>query len=418
MKKITTVAAALALMTSSLLPTSVLAQEGQLNLPEFQNLGDGSENLALNMKVSASSNEGTAGRFENAAVDGNMSTRWASRAGTNDSDVDQTWYCVDLGKVMDINKIDIHWESRPNKFKIQISEDGEQWRDLGDVIDNGELQEGEPNAKLNTLDDFGTVKARFVKMQGIERRRHETNGNTGYSIYEIEVYGPAWSDETFVNEYLDQLSVPSRMTQDTLLPIADDDYGVNVSWESDSDALTIDAQGNVSVVRGEQEQKVTLKAIVTRNEAVAEKVYEVTIPSNQPADYSIYPVPASMKEKDGTLIPDQEVTLVMEDEVDDYTKQHIYRVLEENGMSYSMAAEPDAEGSSASRMEKALPMITLQKSTMIAASLPTRAKAMCSMSMKRSIPSPSWAMRTPERLTVWIRSIRCSIRAKASSRKC
>ncbi len=32
--------------------------------------------------------------------------------------------------------------------------------------------------------------------------------------------------------------------------------------------------GNVSVVRGEQEQKVTLKAIVTRNEAVAEKVYE------------------------------------------------------------------------------------------------------------------------------------------------
>lgn len=75
MKKITTVAAALALMTSSLLPTSVLAQEGQLNLPEFQDLGDGSENLALNMKVSASSNEGTAGRFENAAVDGNMSTR-------------------------------------------------------------------------------------------------------------------------------------------------------------------------------------------------------------------------------------------------------------------------------------------------------------------------------------------------------
>ena len=344
MKKITTVAAALALMTSSLLPTSVLAQEGQLNLPEFQDLGDGSENLALNMKVSASSNEGTAGRFENAAVDGNMSTRWASRAGTNDSDVDQTWYCVDLGKVMDINKIDIHWESRPNKFKIQISEDGEQWSDLGEVIDNGELQEGEPNAKLNTLDDFGTVKARFVKMQGIERRRHETNGNTGYSIYEIEVYGPAWSDETFVNEYLDQLSVPSRMTQDTLLPIADDDYGVNVSWESDSDALTIDAQGNVSVVRGEQEQKVTLKAIVTRNEAVAEKVYEVTIPSNQPADYSIYPVPASMKEKDGTLIPNQEVTLVMEDEVDDYTKQHIYRVLDENGMSYSTAAEPDAEG--------------------------------------------------------------------------
>ena len=140
MKKITTVAAALALMTSSLLPTSVLAQEGQQYLPEFHNLGDGSENLALNMKVSASSNEGTAGRFENAAVDGNMSTRWASRAGTNDSDVDQTWYCVDLGKVMDINKIDIHWESRPNKFKIQISEDGEQWRDLGEVIDRDQWQ--------------------------------------------------------------------------------------------------------------------------------------------------------------------------------------------------------------------------------------------------------------------------------------
>ena len=45
MKKITTVAAAFTVLTSSLLPTSVLAQEGQLNLPEFQDLGDGSEML-------------------------------------------------------------------------------------------------------------------------------------------------------------------------------------------------------------------------------------------------------------------------------------------------------------------------------------------------------------------------------------
>ena len=49
MKKITTVAAAFTVLTSSLLPTSVLAQEGQLSLPEFQDLGDGSENLALNV---------------------------------------------------------------------------------------------------------------------------------------------------------------------------------------------------------------------------------------------------------------------------------------------------------------------------------------------------------------------------------
>ncbi len=117
MKKITTVAAAFTVLTSSLLPTSVLAQEGQLSLPEFQDLGDGSENLALNMKVSASSNEGTAGRFENAAVDGNMSTRWLPAPAPMTAmsirhGIVSTW-----GKVMDINKIDIHWESRPNKFQ-------------------------------------------------------------------------------------------------------------------------------------------------------------------------------------------------------------------------------------------------------------------------------------------------------------
>ena len=94
MKKITTVAAAFTVLTSSLLPTSVLAQEGQLSLPEFQDLGDGSENLALNMKVVCLIQmRGLPDVLENAAVDGNMSTRWASRAGTNDSDVDQMVLC-------------------------------------------------------------------------------------------------------------------------------------------------------------------------------------------------------------------------------------------------------------------------------------------------------------------------------------
>ena len=132
-------------------------------------LGDGTTNLALKKAASASSYEGTAGRYADAAVDGDSSTRWASAAGKDGSGIDETWFQVDLGSETEINKVVISWESRPNKFKMQISADGTTWEDVGDIVDNGYLDAG-GNKKVNTI-EFEAETAKYVRMQGIQRKQ-------------------------------------------------------------------------------------------------------------------------------------------------------------------------------------------------------------------------------------------------------
>ena len=80
-------------------------------------------NLALNQPAEASSNEGTAGREPSAAVDGNASSRWASRAGKDGSGIDETWFQVDLGSVQEVSKVVISWESS-NVIKLISIETG------------------------------------------------------------------------------------------------------------------------------------------------------------------------------------------------------------------------------------------------------------------------------------------------------
>lgn len=260
-------------------------------------LGDGTTNLALKKAASASSYEGTAGRYADAAVDGDSSTRWASAAGKDGSGIDETWFQVDLGSETEINKVVISWESRPNKFKMQISADGTTWEDVGDIVDNGYLDAG-GNEKVNTI-EFEAETAKYVRMQGIQRRRAEdSDGNTGYSIYEFEIYGPAWSDEKFVNAFLETLNIPDRLGRNYALVLSDDTYGVDVSWESsDTNVITIE-DGTAVVHRTEQEQTATLTATIKRNEAAETKTFEVVVPSNVANEYNIYPVPQEMTYRD------------------------------------------------------------------------------------------------------------------------
>lgn len=129
-------------------------------------------NLAYNKEVKASSVEqNLVERFKpEFAVDGNREeTRWASGY-SNDE-----WFEVDLGDIYDINQVNIYWEAAYGKqYKILVSEDGVNYTE---VYEEKNGSEGLKESKFNT------VKARYVKMQGVQKANEY-----GYSIFEFEVY--------------------------------------------------------------------------------------------------------------------------------------------------------------------------------------------------------------------------------------
>jgi aryl-phospho-beta-D-glucosidase BglC (GH1 family) len=132
--------------------------------------GSGNTNLATGKTVTVSSTEEPTltGNF---AVDGNLSTRWASAMGT-----DPQWITVDLGNTYSINRIRINWEAAYGKnFLVQVSSDNSNWTTLQNVQNNTSLTNDYANL---------TGTGRYVRIYGTVR------GTTyGYSIYELEVYG-------------------------------------------------------------------------------------------------------------------------------------------------------------------------------------------------------------------------------------
>lgn len=322
--------------------TTVHAEE-----PENTEIGSADVNLALGKTGAASTTQDSGTPFGK-ALDGDQASRWASQAGKDSSGIDETWAYVDLGTSQKVNKVILKWESRPNKFKIQVSDDLEQWQDVTDVIDNGFYQDSSapaPDKKYtNTIDLEETIQARYVKMQGVQRRRQtDVDNNTGFSIYEFEVYGPGWADEDYVKAYLETLEVSSRVYRDFTLPVADETYGVTVEWTSDDPAIVIDAQGNAVVTRKEQDVEVTLTAKVCRGEESASRDFSVTVTSNQGREYEFSPIPQNVTYGSDTIAVTDTVNLVFDGSVTDIVKENYQDVLTENGIAYGVsgAVQPD-----------------------------------------------------------------------------
>lgn len=131
----------------------------------------GTANLALNKVVNASSvyTDATTTYTVPNAVDGKLDTRWSSAFSDNE------WITVDLGTVSDVAKVKLTWEAAYGKsYMIQLSADGTNWTNAA-IISNGD---GKIDEVL-----FTTTKARYVKMQGLQRATQY-----GYSLFELEVY--------------------------------------------------------------------------------------------------------------------------------------------------------------------------------------------------------------------------------------
>lgn len=105
-----------------------------------------------------------------------ISTSNESRWSSSNSDTD--YLMVDLGEIRAVNKVVIDWEANryAGSYKIQVSEDGKIWEEAKSVTGN---------TSTLTTDTFTAKKARYVKMQGVQRK----SGAAEYAIYEMKVYG-------------------------------------------------------------------------------------------------------------------------------------------------------------------------------------------------------------------------------------
>lgn len=109
-----------------------------------------------------------------AGVEG-VSTSNESRWNSSDNAAD--FLMVDLGQVRNISKVVIDWEANryAAAYDLQVSADGEEWTTVKSVTGN---------TSAWTEDTFDRTEARYVRMQGVQRK----SGASDYCIYEIKVY--------------------------------------------------------------------------------------------------------------------------------------------------------------------------------------------------------------------------------------
>jgi hypothetical protein len=128
-------------------------------------------NLALNQPVTVSSFQASSPYCPGSyAVDGNLTTRWASAWS------DPQWIYVDLGATYNITEVKLTWEAAyATSFQIQVSSNAVNWTtNYSTTTGHGGIQD------LTGLSGTG----RYVRMYGTVRVT-----TYGYSLYEFEVYG-------------------------------------------------------------------------------------------------------------------------------------------------------------------------------------------------------------------------------------
>jgi beta-glucosidase len=127
--------------------------------------------------VSSADNNTEYGSEAGKAVDGNNSTYWKSR------NSDAQWLAVDLGNDHLINRVQLTWaadrfgDSFAKAYTIQVSEDGQSWREVCSVTNgNGGTENNE----------FAPVAARWVRVFCAKRA-----ANQSYKIASFEVFAPS-----------------------------------------------------------------------------------------------------------------------------------------------------------------------------------------------------------------------------------
>ena len=113
------------------------------------------------------------------AVDGDTSTRWASKRDSNDE-----WISIDLGKESNMNAVVINWEAAcSDNYQIEVSSDNKNWKTVKSSLKTDQTLTDEIN-----FDE--AVTGRYIKVHSL-KSRIVSGKNYGINIFEIKVYGTA-----------------------------------------------------------------------------------------------------------------------------------------------------------------------------------------------------------------------------------
>jgi len=181
-------------------------------------------NLALHQPAFASSNDGFGGGAS-AAFDGDAGTRWSSDY------TDDEWLAVDLDSVLAVDSVSIFWEdAHATSYQIQTSTDSVTWKTVL-------VQPASTGGNESLV--FPATRARFVRMKGVERAT-----KYGYSIWEMQVFGPNMVTGVATRGAIKPASVKFRREADHLL--------FEVASEGPFDLQIRDLRGNlVQASRGQ-----------------------------------------------------------------------------------------------------------------------------------------------------------------------
>jgi hypothetical protein len=170
--------------------------------------------------------------FAAKATDGDTTgSRWSSKW------TDNEWISLDLGAARTISGVKLTWENASAKeYVVQGSNDGISWSNIASKNDG---------VWGPRVDEYvGLVAAaRYVRMQGVKR----TSGY-GYSLYEMQVFGPAGSITPDVKLTSSTTPVTATSTEIGFSPANVVDTGHETRWgsswsgnpQADTQSITLD----------------------------------------------------------------------------------------------------------------------------------------------------------------------------------
>ena len=177
--------------------------------------GTTSSNLALAKPVKSSSSESSSYPASK-AVDGNLSTRWASAQG-----VDPQWIYVDLGTTYNVNEVKLNWERAYAKaYQVQVSTDASTWK----TIYSTSSGTGGTN-DLTGLSGIG----RYVRIYGTVRAT-----KWGYSLWEVSVFGTIPTSQSYVSSgsVTESYDAGAAVDWSALTPVSSLPSGTNITYQA------------------------------------------------------------------------------------------------------------------------------------------------------------------------------------------
>lgn len=138
-------------------------------------------NYALGAAVTASQGY-TGDRTPANIVDGNAASRWESSNGGMSQTI-----TLDLGKLRNIYKVMLYWESASNDYTIAVSQDGKDWKNVAE-----QTQSAPAGMMIVNEHEFKEQSARYVRLTS---KKGASGLGTYLSLYEFEVYGLTESNE-------------------------------------------------------------------------------------------------------------------------------------------------------------------------------------------------------------------------------